>query len=242
MLGMAQKRAGGAVDAGRGAHARDAVALVDVAEHVELGPALGHELLEQCLLAHALACHGLVQDAPRRTVRDQNVDVGRQLGPMLLRGEARRHVERHDAARNGWRHGRAVDLDALHEHGPVFHVDAVRQQRPRDRRIVVLAVAAELAAPVLPVGVVLGRVQAQVVVACDHNLVAMRQCAEPVVELADLAMGAVLREVAAVDQQIARWHAHVAVAVVRVRDAHDAQRSFLSRIAHERVAQSIRIA
>mmetsp|Transcript_11383 Transcript_11383/g.35990 ORF Transcript_11383/g.35990 Transcript_11383/m.35990 type:complete len:225 (-) Transcript_11383:4-678(-) len=195
-------------------------------------PAHGvQQLLAPRVVAPARA---LVAVARGRAVRDEHIDAFGDLPPPLGARLAAREVEGPVAELGLPRaavHAQPADdrLRVLQ----VGHVRALRQQRAHALAVALLVVEA------LPVLLVKGRVEGDVVVARDHHLVRMWQAREPPLEREHLLLLARVRKVARVDQHVAGRHAvrHPAVEAVRVRDtdeAHEAGRRRRARVGDDR--------
>eukprot|EP00754_Rhynchopus_humris_P040552 Rhum_TRINITY_DN23602_c0_g1::Rhum_TRINITY_DN23602_c0_g1_i1::g.178396::m.178396 len=217
--GFVAEVAGGGVDEGRVRVARRTVALVDVAEDVVLRPDPPVHVAQQVDAAGPVVAEAQVAVPDGRPVRQQHVGVLRDLPPQRVALGASPRVEAPVVEPR--RPRRAPDLDALHHARRVLQVvRCVRQRRPARRRVErTLPVEARRDARVRR------GVEGRLVVSSDHHLVLVRQRAEPVVEGLAHAELAGVREVAAVDQDVAgRQGRHVCLAAVRVADAHKAHR------------------
>src|SRR5262249_49192086 len=94
----------------------------------------------------------------------------------------------------------AVDLDAVERDRRVFEVDRVRDQAPGPRRDLL---------------------KAEVVIAADDDLVAVREGPEPAVELLDVGRVAVVGDVPRVDEEVAVRDYRPVVPSVGVADTND---------------------
>src|SRR6266702_3575328 len=209
------------VDEDRSLHLLAAVAFVDVAEDVQARADSAHGF-PQLLAAHPRAmAHGqaetprhdpldAVADPVRWAVGHEDVDAGGDSVPLGPQG--RPAVEVESPAQEPRLPGTAPDAQALHEDLRVLQVDGAPDP------------ASRLLGPLLEEPVVVPR---------DHDLEAVGQVAEPLVEALDLLRRALHGRVTRVDEQVAIRHRERGVTAVGVGDADDAHPLGLDGAAHE---------